>query len=544
MDAQLEKLFMAEICETVERLADYRRKAHGFYKIAAGDYEKFGWTGQQKDRSQQDNEGDKYLLQVTQFPRGRVNHLRPILRQHILASAIDIPDITIKNMGGGAKTIMSRYCDMRMSNRAHIGCHGAAEMHRWCSDAFISGIGWMNTDFHRTAGGYLRQGITYKGTLDMVWDLTTSSIDRGRWVGWVEPRTAAEWLPIIGQQGLDDLGVKMEKTPYKVVRVLHTFDVLGNEIYWRMDKNGRPNKALRSLPSWCFDEMGGEQSFMLPATPLYTSHQAHVGLPTGIVEDCMPALLDVWDSEDAIRARIRASAPKLFVSKEFFEDTILQQLKNSFIGDDIAVQVFQTKLEAVDMAKGFVQVFGNDLDQGLLRQYEMAIQNLNKAGGANPYAFGAPEAGVDTATEADAINTESSTYQRSTGRRVFSGMARIADMMIRMSRYDDCPLDIDADGVTLRFGGNEPNANRYEHLFDLDFEVTVSEDQDKFKGKRERIAQIEQMFQKQVALNNLPGINEMLRLEALEMGIDEQKLMLAPPPQAPAVEEAQEAQSA
>lgn len=537
-----------EINLSHDRLSDFRRKAHGFYRIVAGDYSQFGWTGQQRDRSNgadgEETTDERYEINVKSFPVGRVNHLKPILRQHIMASAIDFPDVTITRMSEPAKEIMSGYINARMSNRAHIGCNSAAELYRWVSDAAISGIGWLVGEFVMTHRGTLRQTTAYKSTIRCLWDTKTSSISNAKWFGYEDFRSAKEWDEILGGDiVLKELQVDPAAKPYTQIPLFRTFDLLGNEILWQIGTDGKVTKCLDARESWCFDDLGdGNPCYMLPASALYFAHQANVGIPTGIVEDCIAPLLGVWEAEDAIRAQIRAASPILLINKDMLEETILQNLKDSFTGTRIMPKVFTTKMKLQDgkIQDAFAMIFGASLDQGLMTQYENALQMLNKAGGANPYAYGAPEAGVDTATEANAINTESGTYQRSVARRVFATLSRVADLFIRMSRYDNDPLDLDVAGMTKRFGGLGEDVNRYEHLFDLDFETIVSENQDKFRDRAQRIAELENFLNLELSLQNIPAVNKIMDRLSDEMGFD-QETMRVPIPD-PAMMQAQQQQ--
>ncbi len=448
-------LILDQLKECDRQLEDTRRKMYNFYCLASGDYRMFGQPTAKgssiAEVQQADTRGFYQLLDIRSFPGNRINHLKPLLRQHLLQSTMSFPAATVVGVEPTTKSVLEKYVDLRVGNRVGFGCHGAKEHFRWVADHLISGIGWIVNEFYSNPGSpYRQQRLTYVGTLDTVWDLTASSVDRARFFAWRERRTASDWLKALPEL-TDEKKAELAQTPNRVVAFLHYFDVWGSELFFELSSpyGCSPGALVAARESWAYDELAYGKRWFLPVTALAGPHAPHVCIPTGLVEDCLSALQDVYEAEAAIRSALLATRTRIFADMTQLadDDQVIQSLLDAINGlrpdESIAYRIKTRQGGASNIPKpveaAIHQISGIPLDSALLMRYETAVRNLNKVGGANPYAYGSAEPGVTTATEANAINVESQGLQKAISGSVFAATSSAADRMLRLVKWDQEP---------------------------------------------------------------------------------------------------------
>jgi len=539
------KLLGEEIRAAMKNLADFRRRTHAFYCWAAGDWSKFGFTPQQvsrlRDQLNGDNipEGQYYDIFVQFWATGRINHIKPVLRQYVASASLTIPDASIHGMSSVAQSIMTKYLDHRLSNRQGIGCHAEAEARRLAFDAVTCGLGWICSEFvQNPSSPYLRQTARYKSALRCYWDIKATTLDACRWWGFEDERLLSEWVRALGADNLPKEWFKNKggQNDFKLRKLLHTFDLFGNECFWELTGGSvKPSPVFRRESAYC-DEVEYGKRFFLPSVPVFWQQQAGVAIPQGLIEDAMPAIMALHEIEDTIRQQVRANAPILAIKRGSMEQKVIDALRASARGESYRLNIVEMDLkDAEEVKSALYYLTTGGIDAGLIQQHEYAVRTLDKVTGANPYGFGSAQPGVDTATEARAIDAETSGAQRAFALAFFNAWARLADIMLRMARHDTEPLAIEvADNVVVTFGGQQEqlSTNRYQDMYDLNFTVTVSDDQDKFKTRMARIAELEKMLTIQMQLNNPAGINEVITRICVETGMDATK-MRVPMPTAP-----------
>ncbi len=459
---------------THEGLDNFRQKIYDLRRLVAGDMSPI----MPGSRAVEDGEGQAlhqfqsgqefYDFIVLNWQEGRSNKLLQTIKTLLMQTSYYFPEIEFQDLPPALGTLNALYCRQRLGDSPR-GCNARDHMRMASLDYMIAGIGWVKACIRAD-----RPVLAHCDTLDMTWDRTVRLPCEIRWASCRYREPLSVWVEMFGPRSFTEYLSADPLADQQILELEWYYDVDGDQGTWCV-LDPRSDQPIHHGPNpYYFQEQSRRIPF-LPYEPCYLLNLPSLRVPIGLVEQMLPAQINLWQAEDHIRTSIERGAGFYTVGKDALSPEEKQKFEDGEIGTIVELNPQAGPLQAQS---------GIGIQQQVMAWREMNNLELIAQGGANPFSAGAPVPGVSYAAEVNAIQGQSGLMAGNIGKDLAAFWQRAVRKYLAVARlYDDQPMTLTIDGADLEFGAQNP----IRRFLRPDADVLVKESTMQFKPQQQKI---------------------------------------------------------
>jgi hypothetical protein len=472
--------------EWVDRIRSFSRLAANDLSEIVGLEKSFsGYSNDPRKSANAPDDRESPVL-TDQYFEGMSN----LMRQHVgtiaKTVAYKLPDIQVEGIDQTAGMVTELYLLTRLGPPP-FGCDGATVMRKALDTMLIGGLSFPAVGFRRgmpVIEHFAPEDVLFDDSCRTYADMSWVSVRRVETLGyWLEqfPSDADKFRRFVtDDESCYDTNVDVE----------FYWDIEGESGHSGVWVGGSDDgdgciEWLEENPF--FYEVEGYRFPFLPVEPMVYQHTPGARYPSGMVEDMLPHQLRLWRNERAMHQLVRLGKPRILVNAE----NIRPEYRKDLLRPDDVEEVLVMDQDA-DPAKAFQIVHGLDIPSSLMADMDRNERQLVGQSGVNPYASGATTPGVRYSSEAIAINENSDLTSQSVSSEYGRCWRNLLKKFLAVAiQYDDSPVRIVYDDVSLDFGENNPIA----FYLDWNAQIIVQESGTQFETRTDRVSRANQKLQ-------------------------------------------------
>lgn len=454
-------------------LEQFRKKVYDLRRIVAGDLSPLTPAPVADEDNPQQTTQPQTLSEfcdfiVTYYHEGRSNKILQAIKTLLMQTSLNFPEIEFQDLSPNLAALNAQYCKVRLGE-SPLGCNARDHMRLALLDYMISGIGWVKVCVRND-----QPVVMSCDSLDMTWDRSVRLPTDIRWASCRYREPLGTWVSMFGPQNFKDLEGDVLATDH-LVELEWYYDIEGPAGHWYVVRTDNQEIVHRGTNPYWFEVNGQTQIPYLPYEPMYYMALPSHRVPIGIVEMMLPNQIALWEAEDNIRTTIQRGAPFYQVAEGSLDPEEEKRFEDGDIGTLVKYRPNGTPIAPVP---------GIQVSSDLIRWRDMHNNELPGQSGANPYAAGAPVAGVSYAAEVNAIQGNAGLVAGNIAKDSSAFWQRATKKFLAAARlYDDQPIRLRVDQVDLYFNEQNP----ISQFVVPDAEIIVSETSMNFRPREQKI---------------------------------------------------------
>lgn len=410
---------------------------------------------------------------VTDYTDIHSNRLLEAVKQITMQVAYVRPDIEFEDLDPQMSALNAAWVKRR-TGRAPIGCGARSHMMRGLIDFLIGGVGWSHTCAKKGM-----PALVSADTLDMLWDRDATTFDDMAWAGCAYRLKKVECLSMFGAAAVKQFYQGDIAQLDDIVEVFFYYDTDSSDAgafrAYYVCSGKVTGDPLASTPNPHYLEDEGVKTYFLPFHPMYFMQLPSCKDPIGIVEMMFPDQLALWGIE-TYKSVARDSGKPFWWMKT---GSMTPESAEKFVAGDYGA-VVDGQGEPPMPING-LQVPRDVSEDEVLRE-----RRLQAASGTNPYAAGAPVAGVEFASEVREISSKSDlTIGFVSEDHAAWWVESVRGLLALGAIMDYSAQTLRIGGVELRFGATNPVAQYLKPNSD----IVIAADKMAFRPRSQRIAE-------------------------------------------------------